>query len=337
MGGTVDVYRALHPTGRACTHGDPQKTGSGRRLDAWFATQRALSGPYGVVATRLVPRESAAFSYVHTRTRKECSKESDHDCVQITLRGTSIPKPKARVTLRLSTLRHPDMRVAMRTLIAEPDGQDPDEADALWSRVLEVGLAHQRRQAAARGRKRTEALKRIRRLQDKIRAMTPSRARDRTAHNLRRQKAKLQTQNHKARRERDEQADYEAQRAAAGQGKTAKPWTTQQPITEVREPATCTVGSTLRPTAAGGVTLQLTPRSTPAATHTSHEAITESVAAFWKGLLNDVHAPSAQAERDKRGVLDGIRHSVKQLPEAVTDGLKTACLLYTSPSPRDRG
>ena len=127
---------------------------------------------------------------------------------------------------------------------------------------------------------------------------------------------------------------YDNIMAAAGQGKMAKPWATQQPITEVREPATCTVGSTLRPTAAGGVTLQLTPRSTPAATHTSHETITESVAAFWKGLLNDVHAPSAQAERDKRGVLDGIRHNVKQLPEAVTDGLEQPTSYAKKISPR---
>ena len=93
-----------------------KKEGSQRRLDAWFAAQRALSGPNGVVAARLVPRENAAFSYVNTHTRKECSKESDHDCVQIILRGTSIPRPKARTTLRLSTLRHPDMRQAMRAL-----------------------------------------------------------------------------------------------------------------------------------------------------------------------------------------------------------------------------
>tara|TARA_B100000795_G_scaffold39600_1_gene26050 strand:- start:171 stop:776 length:606 start_codon:yes stop_codon:yes gene_type:complete len=195
------------------------------------------------------------------------------------------------------------MREAMRAIIAEPDGQDPDAADTLWARVLEIGLAHQRREAAARGKKRAEALKRIRRLQEKVRTMAAGLARDRTNHNLRRQKAKLQTQNHKARRERDEQADYEAHRAAAGQGKMAKPWTTQQPITEVQEPASCAVGSTLRPTADGGVTLRLTPKCTPAATHTSHEAITSSVAAFWESLLNDVHEPSAQAERDKRTVV----------------------------------
>ena len=98
-------------------------------------------------------------------------------------------------------------------------------------------------------------------------------ARDRTARNLQRQKAKLQTQNHRARRERDEQADYEAQRAAAGQGKTAKPWTTQQPITEVREPATCTVGSTLRPTADGGVTLSCLTREIACVDHPIFNAV----------------------------------------------------------------
>eukprot|EP00964_Phaeocystis_antarctica_P067928 scaffold41148_cov24-Phaeocystis_antarctica.AAC.1 len=82
MDGAVDVYRALSPTGRACTHGTVEKEGSQRRLDAWFAAPRALSGPNGIVAARLVPRENAAFSFVNTHTRKECSKESDHDCVQ---------------------------------------------------------------------------------------------------------------------------------------------------------------------------------------------------------------------------------------------------------------
>ena len=327
MDGAVDVYRTLNPDGRACTHGTVEKEGSQRRLDAWFAAQRALSGPTGVVAARLVPRENAAFSFVNTHTRKECSKESDHDCIQIILRGTSIPRPKARTTLRLSTLRHPDMRRAMSALIAEPDGQDPDEADTLWARIIDIGLSHQRREAAARGKKRAEVLKRIRRLQEKMRIMATGPARSRTAHNLRRQKAKLQTQNHKARRERDEQANYEAQRAAAGQGKTAKPWTTQQPITEVREPATCVVGTTLQPTADGRVTLQLTPRHNPTVTHTSPEAVSSSVAAFWEGLLNDVHVPSAQADRDKRGVLNSIRNNVKQLPEEVAEGLQTANLI----------
>ena len=161
MDGAVDVYRALNPGGRAYTHGTVETEGSQRRLDAWFAAQRALSGPNGVVAARLVPRENAAFSYVNTHTRKECSKESDHDCVQIILRGTSIPRPKSRTTLRLSTLRHPDMRQAMSALIAEPDGQNPDETDTLWARIIDIGLSHQRRAAAARGKKRAEVLKRM--------------------------------------------------------------------------------------------------------------------------------------------------------------------------------
>ena len=84
-----------------------------------------LVGAGSELLARAAPADELGC-YVHTRSRKECSKESDHDCVHITLRGTSIPKPKARVTLRLSTLRHPDMRVAMRTLIAEPEDQDPD-------------------------------------------------------------------------------------------------------------------------------------------------------------------------------------------------------------------
>jgi hypothetical protein len=51
------------------------------------------------------------------------------------------------------------------------------------------------------------------------------------------------------------------------------------------------------------------------------------VSAFWEGLLNAVHTPSEQAERDKAGVLGRLRAEVKSLPESVTEGLKTANLV----------
>ena len=40
-----------------------------------------------------------------------------------------------------------------------------------------------------------------------------------------------------------------------------------------------------------------------------------------------MHVPSAQAERDKRGVLASIRNNVQQLPKEVTEGLQTANLI----------
>ena len=115
-GGTKDAYRHINPQGRAYTHGSVEKAGSRRRLDAWFAPPSLLEGPTGVVSTRRVDREAAAFSYVDTHTRKEKSKQSDHDAVQITLRGTPIPRPQPRGTLKPSTLRHPEVKAAMRQL-----------------------------------------------------------------------------------------------------------------------------------------------------------------------------------------------------------------------------
>ena len=107
-------------------------------------------------------------------------------------------------------------------------------------------------------------------------------------------------------------------------------------------------------------------------THLARRHRHTSVSAYWEGLLNAVHAPSEQAERDKAGVLNRLRAETKSLPKSVTEGLKTAnlvsvdniidairslsrgstpgeddmglefflenihdCLLYTSPSPRD--
>ena len=108
MGGAVDVYRTLHPKGRAYTHGTVEKglikPGSRRRLDAWWAQPTALKGPTGVVSARLVHKERAGFSYTHAHTRKERFKESDHDAVQIVLRGALIPKPQPA---RVRSVPHP--------------------------------------------------------------------------------------------------------------------------------------------------------------------------------------------------------------------------------------
>ena len=61
-----------------------------------------------------------------------------------------IPKPQPRGTLKPATLRHPEVRAAMRRLLASKPSPEPDSADALWSQVLEIDLAHQRAQAKER-------------------------------------------------------------------------------------------------------------------------------------------------------------------------------------------
>ena len=293
MSGATDVYRALYPQGREYTHGSVEKKGSRRRLDVWFAPPAALLGPCGVVSARRVDREAAAFSYVNAHSGKERSKESDHDCVQITLRGTSIPKPKARTTLTQATLRHPDVRATMREIIEAAGEPDPENADALWCKVLAAGLAHQRQKAVSHGRKRTETLKRIRRLQEKVRGMAPGTPRNRAVQTLQRSKRKLQQQNHRDRRERDSQSQYDAQMAATGQGNMAKPWSPQQLVTRVQEPATCAVRAKASVAPGGRVQLNLTKETIAGAVHTPAYRLTG------RACLNDVHTPSPQAERDR--------------------------------------
>ena len=83
-----------------------------------MAPPSALTGPTGVVAARLLDKERTGFSYVDSHTRKEVYRESDHDGVQIVLRGALIPKPAPRATLRPGTLTDPGVRAAIGGLIA---------------------------------------------------------------------------------------------------------------------------------------------------------------------------------------------------------------------------
>ena len=91
-------------------------------------------------------RAAAGFSYVNAHTRKESYKQSDHDCVQLTLRGTSIPKPRAQATIRPGTLRHPAVRAAVDELLtaAGAPSDEPDTTDDLWEGILDACTRHQR-------------------------------------------------------------------------------------------------------------------------------------------------------------------------------------------------
>ena len=216
-----------------------------------------------------------------------------------------------------------------KSLLAEAGDQTADTADQLWSRILEIGVEHQRQQAKAKGALRDETLKKISRLQEKLRGMPEGAGYRRATSTLARYKSKLRLQTHKGRRRRDEREDYVDQMVATGQGKQPKPWAPSQPITRVQEPATCRVHAALRPTPQGRVQLTLSKELTKGATHTSQEDISTSVSAFWEALLNAIHTPTEQAERDKAGVLDGLRAEVKSLPDAVTKGLTTANMVCT--------
>ena len=85
----------------------------------------------------------------------------------------------------------------------------------------------------------------------------------------------------------------------------------------------CEVHAKLTPTPQGRVHLTLSKRVTEGAVHTSQEDIATSVSAYWEGLLNAVHAPSEQAERDKAGVLNRLRAETKSLPKSVRASLRT--------------
>ena len=80
----------------------------------------------------------------HTTTKSD-------DGVQIVLRGALIPKPAPRATLRPDTLSDPGVRAAIGGLIAGTTDLTADTADALWNRVLHIGLEHQRVRAKRRG------------------------------------------------------------------------------------------------------------------------------------------------------------------------------------------
>ena len=281
MGGAVDVYRALNPRGQTYTHGTVEKgvtkPGSRRRLDAWMAPPDALSGPTGVVSTRLLDKEGASFSYVHSHNRREIYKESDHDGVQIVLRGALIPKPEARATLKLSTLRDPGVRAALSGLLAETGDLTVATADALWNQVMQIGIEHQRAQAKARGAQRQEILKKIKRLQAKLKGMPEGRGYNRVTSTLNRYKSKLRLRIHKDRRQRDDLEEYTNQMTATGHGKQPKPWAPPQPITRVQEPATCRIQAALKPASQGRVQLTLSKVVTEGAVHTSQEDIAASL------------------------------------------------------------
>ena len=112
-------------------------------------------------------------------------------------------------------------------------------------------MEHQRDQAKAKGARRQEILKKIKRLQGKLKDMPQSKRYRRVAYTLNRYKGKLRLQIHKDRRQRDDQEEYITQMVATGQGKQPKPWAPPQPITRVQEPPECRVHALLKPTPQG--------------------------------------------------------------------------------------
>ena len=116
--------------------------------------------------------------------------------------------------------------------------------------------------------------------------------------------------------------------AAAGRGKAAKPWTPHQPITKITEPTSCAVSATAGVAPGGRVRLQLTTAAEPGQTHTDQQSVEASVAEYWRALLNNVHTPSEQAQRDATGVLRRLKTATANLlPREVLEGLQTASLV----------
>ena len=74
--------------------------------------------------------------------------------------------------------------------------------------------------------------------------------------------------------------------------------------------------------------LRLTTAVAPGQTHTDQRSVEASVADYWRALLNNVHTPSEQAQRDATGVLDRLKTATADLlPGEVLRGLQTANLI----------
>ena len=312
MGNAVDAYRTMHPLGGEFTHGRPEKKNQ-RRIDMWRAQGDQLSGASGAVATRTVSRETAGFSYVNAHTRKECYKQSDHDMIQLTLRLTQIRREKPEPAIRQGTLRHPEVMRAVEALIEEATATQrgasagssqqhaADAMTGLHAKTLEACVKHQRAQAKERGKRRTNTLTRIRRLQQRVAHQGVGDARQRSERNLARYRAKLQKMDHAARRARDTQEAYEAQMTAAGQGRAAKVVTRPLPVTRV------TIQSS-----DGG----------PPEEHTAQADMLAAASGFWKRLLNMQHTPSEEAKRDAESVLARIKTETEgMLPDYIVGAL----------------
>ena len=318
MGNAVDVYRTMHPDGGEFTHGRPEKRNQ-RRIDMWRAPEDQLTGAGGVVATRSVSRETAGFSYVNMHTRKECYKQSDHDMVQHTLRLTQIRRQKPEPAIRQGTLRHPEIMDAVKTLLEEATAQQRETragssqqhaVDAMTSfhaKTLEVCVKHQRAKAKERGKKHTNTLTRIRRLQQRLAQLDDGKARQRSERNLARYRTKLQKLDHATRRARDTQEEYEAQMTAAGQGRAAKVVTRPLPVTRV--------------------TIQNSDGEPPEE-HTTQADMLTAVSGFWENLLNMQHTPDEEARSDAERVLARIKDETAGiLPEYIVDALSVENLI----------
>ena len=300
-GGSIDVYRAIHPHNAVYTHGKPEK-GNQRRIDWLCGSRQLLAGPSGVVAASIVPREAAAFSYLNLHTRKEVHKQSDHDMLQVVLRTCKIMKPPRQPMIRPATLRHPEVHGALDTLLDQAQAALATGASSkltverLNQIVLDTCVEHQRAQAKAAGKRRVDVLNRIRTLQRKLGLPHLSAAaRAKSAINLERYKRKLHAFDHAARRRRDAQEEYDRQMEEAGQGKAAKPIVTPAPITEAVLPD-------------GRV---LTGQADIHAAHTD----------TWRKILTDVHEPTLQAQRDAAHVFAQLA-STTTLPEGIKRALE---------------
>ena len=317
FGDAADVYRTVSPRGRTYTHGRPEKKNQ-RRIDAWYAAASLLVGAQGVVATRTVSREQAGFSYRSLHTRKEHHKTSDHCMVQVTLRTCDMARPPPRPRVHAATPRHPEVRKAVDALIEEASAPDSDVGHAvecLHEEVLEIYLRHQRAAAKRRGKTRKNTLTRIRRLQEKVASLPESAARNASVATLARYRAKLQGQDHGARRRRDAQDTYEEQMAAAGLGKAAKPRTQPTPITRIETRGAMRVACTLA-SEGGRVRLSMAcEQATPARIATTQADIMAAKQSFWGRYQSDVHTPSEQARRDADGVFARLkRETASALP-----------------------
>ena len=324
LGCDADVYRTIEPQGVAHTHG---KQGHGRRIDTFGAPDWTLRGPKGVVAHRVVSQRATAYSYCDTSSRKEVYKESDHAMIQITLRVSEIVKPKPKPSVRLATLRSPEVRKATDEMLRKGDGLPDDEAGyqnelhfaELHEGVLRACMAHEKREKERRSRKRQRVITQLERL-DSTREERWRKAKLsqpwldkclRTERHIAKLLQSLQQQQHAMRRHKDAEAAYEAHMLEAGMGKAPKPVIRPEPVTKMR----------LNP---DGTPLQ---GDLPAISDQAHmlPAVTE----YYRAQLNKTYQPPERARQDRQQILDAIWSATEnRLPQSVLDGLSIEAITH---------
>ena len=327
LGCSADVYRTMEPDGQGVTHG---KAGKGRRLDTFGGPPSWLQGPFGIVAHRELTPRATAYSYMDTSTRREIYKESDHSLIQITLRVSDIVKQPPRPTIKLESLRSPEVRQVTAALLER--GEQLQQAAgtsqyhheqhfaSIHEEVLQACVAQQKAERSRSNRLRQRIVRKLERLDagtqerwakaqedpDPVRGLGKY---SKTERHVAKLTKGLEKQQHKIRRSKDAQAAYAQHMEEAGMGKAPRPVTRPEPVTR----------------------LDLDPDGTPSSGSrlTDQREMLPAVTEYYRQQLNKIYTPSAESKRDRVQVLAGVHAAMQgRLPQSVARGLDTDAVTH---------